>query len=154
MKLIPIFSLALLFGGANLNAHHKDGCPMASMEEEHHCGHHHHKHLHHLKKKVLKHILMNNGVSEEATHKILEDLHELKMKIKHKIKRVLKHALHEAEEGHHKCAHHLKKMALKKILARHGVEGEQAHQIIRELKELKMKIKHKVKRVLKEIAEE
>jgi hypothetical protein len=150
MKLLSIFAFsAFLFGfGANLSAHHEDG-ERAMMDDGSSCPL---KHFHHLKMKVFKHILLKNGVDKETAHEIMADVHHLKMKIKHKLKRILKAELQDRdgdEYGHHKCGHHhWKKMFLKKLLTKHGVSEETADNVFHDIKALKMKIMHKIKHIL------
>lgn len=151
MRLLSLFALSAFLFGANLSAHHDEDHDGDKSEMTYKC--HHHKH--HLKKMVFKHILAKNGVDEATADNIMADLMALKMKIKHKIKKVLKAALkdHDEDGGYKKCPHRLKKMVLKKILAKHGVDDDAAQNILADLKALKMKIKHKLKKVLQHAAD-
>lgn len=152
MRLLSLFALSAFLFGANLSAHHEEGHDGDSMGMSYKCKHH----KHHLKKKVFKHILLKNGVDEDTANNILADVHALKMKIKHKIKKVLKATLRDHDEDggcHKKGAHRLKKMVFKKILAKNGVDEDTTHHILADLKELKMKIKHKIKNILRHAAD-
>lgn len=83
-KVLPIITvLALSLGAANF----------AQANEEGHCPGKLYYKLKVLKAKVFKKILKDNGVSDETATNILNDMKELKMKIKHKIKHVLKERL-------------------------------------------------------------